>query len=425
MVALLVMSCSLLGSPPAGPVIVIAVDLPMSGAEGRAAVPALNGARFYVQQHPRLDGFTVSLVTKDDSVAGVPEPPLGATNMAAFVANPQVMAVIGPFDSSVARAEIPVANQASLAMVSPATSSPCLTRAQYLPGALNPTHRDITCKDAGLPLPADLRPTGVNNYFRLATTDDLQGPAAADYAYRSLHLLRVATISDHEAYGQALVAGFTTRFRNLGGSIVNRLDLEPAASMDTNAFLARAKADGAQAVYFGGVTANMGCAIRQDMASVFGPGEAAPYLGGDGIAEDPACAQAAGANAAGIYATVPIVDTSTVETAFPVIAAFRATYPNPQDYGPYTVITYDAVAVLYDALHRAIKAAGGALPPRGNVISQLSATHDFAGASGAFGFEAAGDSTRKIVSIFEALGPDPRTPWKHVGTIDYTNAPPY
>ena len=213
----------------------------MSGAEGRAATPALNGARFYVLQHPKLDGFTVSLVASDDSVGGVPEPPLGATNMSAFAANPQVMAVIGPFDSSVARAEIPVANQASLAMVSPATSSPCLTRARYLPAVLNPTHRDITCKDAGLPAGADLRPTGVNNYFRLATTDDLQGPAAADYAYRSLHLLRVATISDHEAYGQALVAGFTTRFGNLGGSIVKRLDLDPATSVDTNAFLARAR----------------------------------------------------------------------------------------------------------------------------------------------------------------------------------------
>ena len=423
--ALLVTSCTLFGSTPAGPVIVIGVDLPMSGAEGRAAAPALNGARFYVQQHPKLDGFTVSLVAKDDSVSGVPEPLHGATNLAAFVANPQVMAVIGPFDSSVARAEIPVANQASLAMVSPATSSPCLTRAQYLPAVLNPTHRAITCTEVGLPAAADLRPTGVNNYFRLATTDDLQGPAAADYAFRTLHLVRVATISDHEAYGQALVAGFTTRFGSLGGSIVERLDLDPESSVSTNAFLTRIKADGAQAVYFGGVTANRGCAIRQDMAGVFGTGEAAPYLGGDGIAEDPACAGAAGANAAGIYATVPIVDTTTVETAAPVIAAFRSAYPNPQDYGPYTVITYDAVAVLYDALHRAIRAAGGALPPRGNVISQLSVTHDFAGASGVFGFDAAGDTTRKLVSIFEALGPDPRTPWKHVGTIDYTNAPPY
>ena len=130
-------------------------------------------------------------MAKDDSLGGSPEAPLGAANVQALAADPLVMAVIGPFDSSVARAEIPVANQASLAMVSPATSSPCLTKPDYVPAPLRPSHVAVSCKDAGLPAPADLRPSGVNNYFRLAATDDLQGPAAADYAIRSLHLLRV------------------------------------------------------------------------------------------------------------------------------------------------------------------------------------------------------------------------------------------
>src|SRR5689334_21367715 len=168
-------ACALpgLGGPPA-PVLKLGVDLPLSGVEGRAATPALNGVRFYVQQHPTLDGFSVQLTVKDDSLNGLPEPALGASNLAALAADPQVMAVIGPFDSSVARAEIPVANQASLALVSPATSSPCLTRADYLPAALQPAHVAVTCKQAGLPAAADLRPGGFNNYFRLAATDELQ-----------------------------------------------------------------------------------------------------------------------------------------------------------------------------------------------------------------------------------------------------------
>jgi branched-chain amino acid transport system substrate-binding protein len=423
---LLLPACSVpgFGGPPA-PVLKIGVDLPLSGGEGRVATPALNGVRFYVQRHPTLDGFAINLVVKDDSLNGTAEAPLGAANVQALASDPQVMAVIGPFDSGVARAEIPVANEASLAMVSPATSSPCLTRPDYVPAALSPSHVAVSCKDAGLPGPAELRPSGVNNYFRLAATDDLQGPAAADYAARTLHLLRVATISDHEAYGQALAGSFAARFRALGGSIVGRLDVDASSVVDVTSFLSRMKADGVQAVYFGGVTANKGCVIRAQMAGVFAPGEATPFLAGDGIADDPACAQDAATNAAGIYATVPIVDTSSVGSAEPVIAAFTSAFPNPQDYGAYTVIAYDAAAVVYDALDRAIKAAGGQAPPRGNVISQLSVTHDFDGAIGVFGFDANGDSTRRVITLFEPQASAPRGPWKRVGSVDYTGALPY
>jgi branched-chain amino acid transport system substrate-binding protein len=423
---LLLPACSVpgFGGPPA-PVLKIGVDLPLSGAEGRVATPALNGVRFYVQQHPSLDGFAVNLVVKDDSLNGTPEAPLGAANVQALAADSQVMAVIGPFDSGVARAEIPVANMASLAMVSPATSSPCLTKPDYVPAGLTASHVAVSCKDAGLPSPADLRPSGFNNYFRLATTDDLQGPAAADYAARTLHLVRMATISDHEAYGQALAASFATRFRALGGSIVGRLDLDPSTTVDATGFLGRMKADGVQAIYFGGVTANKGCVIRAEMTGVFDPGEATPFLGGDGIADDPACTLDAAANAAGIYATVPIVDTSSVGSAEPVTTAFKAAFPDPRDFGAYTVIAYDAAAVVYDALDRAIKAAGGQAPPRGNVISQLSVTHDFDGAIGVFGFDANGDSTRRVITVYEPQTSAPRGPWKRVGSVDYTGALPY
>jgi branched-chain amino acid transport system substrate-binding protein len=417
-------ACAPIGGAGPAPIVRIGVDLPLSGPESDVAVPALDGVRLYVQQHPALDGFNVELAVKDDASGGVAEPPLGATNVQALASDPLVMGVIGPLDSSVARAEIPVANQAALAMISPATSSPCLTRADYLPAALNPTLVPITCKEAGLASAADLRPSGVNNFFRLATTDDLQGPAAADFAYRQLHLLRMATVSDGEGYGQALAAGFAKRYRQVGGSIVGQLDVNPTAKPDVPGFLTRVKADGAQAVYFGGTSANHGCTLRAEMATVFGPGEATPMLGGDGIAQDPMCVEDAGGNSAGVYATVPVRDVSNLGTAQPVIAAFKAAYPSSRDYGIYTVIAYDAAAVLYDAIDRAIRLAGGALPARGNVVSQLSATAAFPGATGVFGFDLNGDTTRRIVSVYEAPAAPTGAPWRTAGEIDYTAAPP-
>ncbi len=426
-VALLILltSCTgtIFGGSHATAILKIGVDLPLSGAEGRAATSALNGVRFFIQQHPTLDGYTVVVDARDDAVGGTPEPFKGAANIQSLAGDPLVMAVIGPFDSSVARSEIPVGNLAGLAMVSPATSSPCLTRSVYLPAGLSPTRTAFTCKQVGLPGAAELRPNGTNNYFRLATTDDLQGPAAADYAYQTLRVVRVATISDHEAYGQALEQSFSARFAKLGGSVVGHLDADPAGRPDVTGFLTRMKADGAQAVYFGGVTANNGCAIRALMAKTFASG--APYLGGDGIAEDPACVQQAGSAAAGIFASVPRIDPTSRGSAADVISAFKTVYPAAADYSPYTVVAYDATGIVYAGLDRAIKLAGGKLPARADVITQLAATQGFAGATGTIGFDPAGDTTHRVLSIYAAPGPDPRSPWTLVGDVDYTAALPY
>src|SRR5438128_7118527 len=149
--------------PPAGRSLRIGVDLPLTGHEARAAVPALNGIRFFVQTHPTLDGFYVVLVPSDDARDGLPNSKIGASNVDKFVADSSVVAMIGPFDAWVARREIPIANAVGMAMVSPATSNPCLTRDVFIPAPLNPAKTAITCKDAGLPRPSQLRGGHTNN----------------------------------------------------------------------------------------------------------------------------------------------------------------------------------------------------------------------------------------------------------------------
>jgi branched-chain amino acid transport system substrate-binding protein len=404
-------------SPPAK-TITIGVDLPLSGAERRAGLTTLNGVNFFVHHHPTVDGFTIVVDARDDAGGGV-------KNVSAFIANPRLLAMIGPLDSNLARAEIPAANPAHLAMVSPATSSRCLTKEPFLPAVLNPLRTVIACKAAGLPSPADLRPSGVNNYFRLSTTDDLQGPAAADYASRRLHLFRFAVLSDSEAYGQGLANSFAARFASLGGTVVDRQELDPSNAAAVTAFLQRAKQDGAQGVYFGGTSSSGGCTPRSLMASVFGAGDAAPFLGGDGIALDPTCVRDAGTNVAGIYATVPAVDAGRLDSATPVIQAFKTDYGRPRDFGPYTIAAYDATGVVYDALDRALKAAGGTLPLRDDVRARLASTTGFHGAMGTFGFDAAGDTTLRVISIFKPAASRPMTDWTWVDAVDYSTTLPY
>lgn len=411
------------GGGAAAKTIRIGVDLPLSGDEGRAGIPTLNGIRFFVHQHAVVGGFNVEINARDDAVKGVNDPKLGAKNISAFVADPLVMGLIGPFNSSVARFAIPVANQAHLVMISPSASNRCLTAEPFLPAGLSPSGVAISCKAAGLPSPLELRPTASNNFFRLATTDDLQGAAAADYGYKNLHLLRVAVLSDHEAYGQALAYSFRARFTKLGGLVVVYQDFSASSSLDLTTFFNQAKKEGAQAVYFGGVTANKGCTIRAQMAAVLGAGAAVPYLGGDGIAEDPTCIRDAGSNAAGIYATVPVVDPGQAPASQAVISAFKSQYRNSWDFGAYTILGYDAASILYGALERTITAAAGKLPRRQDVAANVALTGT--GADRMFSFDPAGDTMQRIVSIFEATSADPAIPWHWAGAVDYSAKLPY
>jgi branched-chain amino acid transport system substrate-binding protein len=413
------------GAVPPGRTITIGVDLPLTGVEGPAGTATLNGVRFFVQRHPVLDGFSISIDARDDPAGASQATARGLHNLDSLIAQPQVLAIIGPFDSNVARAQIPVANRAHLALVSPGTSSRCLTKEPFLPALLNPARTAITCKAAGLPAPAELRPTGVNNFFRLSTTDELQGPAAADYATKQLHLQRVAVLTDGEAYGQGLGDSFSARFIHLGGTVVAHMDLDPSKTIDAAAFLQAAKNDRAQGVYYGGTSSNHACVLRSQMTSVFGTDAQAPLLGGDGIALDPTCVGDAGASAADIYATVPAADAEHVDSASPVIAAFRTQYGRPADFGPGTIAAYDATGVVYDALDRAIRASAGNLPARDSIVAELAATTAYSGSTGVFGFDPAGDTTQRLVSIFKPAGSDLDAGWTWITSIDYSTALPY
>jgi len=157
--------------------ITIASDLPTSGADASSGLPAQNGVSFAVTSKKTIEGFTLKFKPFDDTVNGVHDPQKGAQNVQQMLSDNSIMGMVGPFNSNVARAEIPVANQGALAMVSPSNTNECLTQTF----------------DYCNPKPAALRPTGKNNYFRLAAPDTFQGPAMADYAYD--------TPEDHQGCG--------------------------------------------------------------------------------------------------------------------------------------------------------------------------------------------------------------------------------
>lgn len=403
--------------------IAIGVDLPISGTEGSQGLPTLNGVKFAVQKKVSVEGYTLTVKSFDDAIQGAHDPQKGAQNAQTMVADQEILGEIGPFNSSVARAMMPILNQAHMTMISPANTNQCLTKDVYIPVALG-APRDVTCKDAGLPAPSELRPTGTNNYFRVAATDDLQGPAVADYAFSTLKISKVGVASDNQTYGKGIADTFAARFKKVGGTIVARFDYDSKNTNDFKTFLQQAKSGGAQGIFFGGVTATKGCIIRNQMSGIFPTGEATPFLGGDGIAQDPECIKAAGNNALGIFGAVAIVDPSKVPTAASAIADFKKAYPNSADYGSYTIAAYDATNILIAAMQRAIKANNGNKPTRDQVRAEVAKTTNFAGATGTITFDKNGDTSAKIISLYESpKSAKPDDDWLWVSAVDYGKTP--
>ena len=56
---------------------------------------------------------------------------------------------------------------------------------------------------------------------------------------------------------------------------------------------------------------------------------------------------------------------------------------------------------------------------------EVAQTDGLAGVTGPLGFDSNGDTTNRVVSIFEAAGADPRAPWKLVDSVDYSARLPY
>ena len=123
--------------------------------------------------------------------------------MTTLVADAAVVGVVGPFNSSVAKVQIPISNEAGLLQCSPANTNP-----------------DLTKGDAGKQLRAK-NPDKIN-YVRVATTDDIQGPAVAQFGIQTLGLKKVAIIDDTETYGKGIADAFEAEWTKLGGEVVGR-----------------------------------------------------------------------------------------------------------------------------------------------------------------------------------------------------------
>jgi branched-chain amino acid transport system substrate-binding protein len=370
-----------------GKSITIGTEFPMSGAEQANGEPSANGVKLAIKQanaKSSVPGYTIGINVQDDAVNGLHNPQQGATNLHTLVSDTTVAGVVGPFNSNVAQAEIPIGNAAGLLQCSPANTNTGLT---YPPDS------------------AQYRPTNPDkiNYIRLAAPDSIQGPAGADYTYNDLKATSVYILDDTETFGVGVGNSFSDQFKKDGGTVTKR-DSAPKTTTDYTPLFTAAAAAKPAAVYLAGTTPNgMGLAIKQGRTV---PGfETIPFMGPDGVADlgpggtTGATITVAGSAAHDVHGTVAGIHDLPSGSTF--VADYTAEYGKAP--GAYSAASYACAQVIIAGIAKAVAAGTTDLAAIREAVraNSVAAGNSFDTVVGTVGFDKNGDITTPYMSFYK------------------------
>ena len=355
-------------------VVTIGVDAPLTGsltALGQGIKNSVDLAVNTANKTKEVPGVTFKIEALDDQA----QPSSGQQNAAKLVADSSVIGVVGPLNSSVAQSMQKVFDNANLVEVSPANTNPSLTQ--------GPNWATGT----------KVRP--FKSYFRTATTDAIQGPFAAQYAYSTLGKKKVFLVDDQLTYGVGLVGTFEQEFKTLGGTVAGQ-DHVTDGTKDFSALVSKIKSSGADMVYYGGQYPEAGPLSGQLKAA----GANIPLIGGDGI-YDPAYITAANGKANGDFATSVGAPVETLDSAKTFVANYNAAkYSAP--YAAYGGYSYDSAWAIIEAVKAVAAANSGKLPSNARqAVETAMSSVNFSGVTGTVSFDQYGDATNKQLTVYE------------------------
>src|SRR5450759_5515757 len=116
------------GSTASKGTIKIGSDLPVCTAGGQATA---NGVKFAVDQKNAsggVNGYTIAYQSFDDCRQAAYSAAAGVENVQSMLGDSKFLGMIGPYNSAVAQAEIPISAPQHFTMISPANTNPCLTK---------------------------------------------------------------------------------------------------------------------------------------------------------------------------------------------------------------------------------------------------------------------------------------------------------
>jgi branched-chain amino acid transport system substrate-binding protein len=193
-----------------------------------------------------------------------------AKNAQAHVAAKDEVGVMGTYNSGCAKIIVPVLNQdpeGPMVMISNANTNPGLTKAW----------------DAGEP--EKYYPTGARNYYRVVTTDDNQGNAAAEFA-QSIGVKRVYVLNDRQTYGIGVARSFTSAAKALGLTVLSDGDAGTGwddKAPNYEALFTKIKATKPDMVYVGGIFDLNGGQLVKDKVKYLGDNTKVKFMMPDGF----------------------------------------------------------------------------------------------------------------------------------------------
>ncbi|MCH6165113.1 branched-chain amino acid ABC transporter substrate-binding protein [Pseudonocardia alaniniphila] len=352
--------------------LVIGMIVPLSGGVSAVGLGMRNSADLAIRQaneHCAVPGYRLVFQPEDDQEV----PQVAAQAATTLASNPQVAAVLGTLNSSTAQTVAPILAREGIAQVSPANTNPALTVG---PDAAAPKRQFPT-------------------YFRLATTDLLQGPFAARYLVQEAGKKRIAVIDDGKAYGAGLTQTFVAEAQQLGADVVAR---ERVGEHDTefSSVITRIRSANPDAVFYGGEFPVAGPLSKQ----LADAGLSIPVMGGDAINDKQFIAL--GGRQSDLATSIG-APAQSLPSAKSFLDQYAAAYTEPATvYGP---LSYDSANVVIDALAKVVSRGDFTSSRRQELIHAIQQTN-LEGAAGHVSFDQFGDTTNKVLTVYTVRGGD-------------------
>ena len=362
------------GEGGGGPTATIVSDLPLQGTARERQETVANAITLALEERNYMAGdVQIEYVSQDNATAqaGKWDEARCAENAQSAAQDEKIVGWIGPYNSGCAAIQIPILNQAGLAMVSHGNTAPGLTKPSAEPGE-----------------PERYYPTGNRNYTRVIVADDKQARAAASWM-RDEGIQTVYILDDRETAGVGIADQLEQSAEPLGIQVLGRQGIDGNAP-NYRALMAQIAQSNPDAIYFAGITDNNAGQIVIDKVGAGMSNEEVAFMSMEGIFEE-AFIEAAGGAAEGSYITfsgLPASELSGRGQDF--VERYQERFPD-SDIDALTAYGYEAANVLLDAIERAYNADGEVT--REGVNRELFATQNYDGVLGTWGFDENGDTT--------------------------------
>jgi branched-chain amino acid transport system substrate-binding protein len=222
----------------------------------------------------------------------------------------------------------------------------------------------------------------------------VQGPYAAQYLVSKAGKKSIAIVTDGLTYGEGLADEFTKQAEKLGAKVVTR---EKVGEKDTDfsGVIAKIKPSTPDAVYFGGQYPQAGPLSKQ----LAGQGINVPVMGGDGIFDDKFI-ELGGKD--GDLATSVGAPTESLDSAKAFVDAYTAKNYK-EKFSAYGAFSFDGANAIIGSLGTTLNGGDWSDGKRTDLLTNVG-KYKASGATGEIAFDQYGDSTNKVLTVYQVSG---------------------